>query len=103
METSAKLNTGIDDLFSSLSSSILSHTLKSLQEIGNSSNMPRKCSSEDNDVLMRSATTRQSLRDFSQNVSMRARSVRRSFRVISHKKKKKERKRNTSGEISLAK
>ena len=55
METSAKENTGIDELFSSLASSILSHTLKTLKDISLSNNLPQKCSSEDSDeVLMRS-------------------------------------------------
>ena len=54
METSSKLNSGIDELFSALASSILSHTLKALKDIANSSNVPRKCSSEDDDVMMRS-------------------------------------------------
>ena len=55
METSAKLNTGIDELFQSLASSILSNTLKSLQDISNSNSLGvQKCSTEDNDVLMRS-------------------------------------------------
>ena len=57
METSAKLNTGIDELFQSLASSILSNTLKSLQDISNSNSFAvQKCSTEDNDVLMRSGT-----------------------------------------------
>ena len=55
METSAKENTGIDELFSALASSILSHTLKTLKDISLSNNLPQKCSSEDSDeVLMRS-------------------------------------------------
>ena len=56
METSAKLNSGIDELFSALASSILSHTLKTLKDIANSATIPRKCSSEDSDVMMRSGT-----------------------------------------------
>jgi len=103
METSAKENTGIDELFSALASSILSHTLKTLKDISLSNNLPQKCSSEDSDeVLMRSDNTRHSLRDFSQNVSKRARSLRRSFRVISHRKKKKDKNRRTSGDVTLA-
>ena len=58
METSAKLNTGIDELFQSLASSILSNTLKSLHDISNSNSLGvQKCSTEDNDVLMRSGTS----------------------------------------------
>ena len=57
METSAKLNTGIDELFQSLASSILSNTLRSLQDISNSNSLGvQKSSTEDNDVLMRSGT-----------------------------------------------
>ena len=55
METSAKENTGIEELFSAMASSILSHTLKTLKDISLSNNLPQKCSSEDSDeVLMRS-------------------------------------------------
>ena len=109
METSAKLNTGIDELFQSLASSILSNTLKSLQDISNSNSLGvQKCSTEDNDVLMRSGTigiayrlsiykksrcpkimkinnylhiflsgNRRSLRDWSNNISVRGVSFRR--------------------------
>ena len=57
METSAKLNTGIDELFQSLASPILSSTLKSLHDISSSNSLGvQKCSTEDNDVLMRSGT-----------------------------------------------
>jgi len=104
METSAKLDSGVNELFLALGSSILSHTLKTLKDISLSNNLPQKCSSEDSDeVLMRSDNNRRSLREFSNSVSKRARSLRRSFRVISYRKKKKEKKRKTSGDVSLAK
>ena len=55
METSAKLDSGINELFLALGSSILGHTLKTLKDISLSNNLPQKCSSEDSDeVLMRS-------------------------------------------------
>ena len=55
METSAKLDSGINELFLALGSSILSHTLKTLKDNALSNNLPQKCSSEDSDeVLMRS-------------------------------------------------
>ena len=53
IETSSKLNTGIDDLFSSLATSILSQTLKNLKDIANSKQIPRISLSQDSDVPMR--------------------------------------------------
>lgn len=107
LETSAKLNAGIDELFQSLASSILSNTLKSLQDISNSNSLGvQKCSTEDNDVLMRSGN-RRSLRDWSNNISVRGvsfrRSVRRSFRVMSQKKKKNKKRNASDVGISIAK
>lgn len=104
-ETSAKLNTGIDDLFASLASSILSQTLKDLKDLANPKPIVRTSLSNENDVAMRSGDGRQSLRQWSQRVSMRTRSIRKSFRVRSHKKKKKEKGRiqgEEKGEFSVA-